>query len=364
METPFSAELIITAAVTLVVSVCATVVLRRTAQRWSILDIPDDARKRHQRPVPLLGGVAVIVAFSVGVAVAWPELVGGYLLPKHLIGVLLGGGVIALGGVLDDRFHLPPHIQIVFPVVATLIIVAAGIGITSISNPFGAPLELDQWTWRVFEWRGLPYHVVLLADAFTVVWLLGMMYTTKFLDGLDGLVSGITVIGGVVVFFLSMSDAVFQPETAHLSLLSVAAFLGFLFFNWHPARVFLGEAGSLFAGYMLGVLAIISGAKIATTLLVVGIPIIDVAWVIVRRLFVDRRSPFLGDRTHLHLRLIDAGVSHRTVVLLLYALTAGFGLSSLLLQGRSKATAIVALAVVAVILMGSAYRLRRLRRRV
>lgn len=364
METPFSAAMVMTAAVTLAVSVCATVVLRWAARRWVILDVPDSARKQHQRPVPLLGGLAVIVAFSVGVMVAWPELVGGYLLPKHLFGVLAGGIVIALGGFLDDRYHLPPAAQFVFPVLATLIIVGAGIGIDTISNPFGETIRLDQWTWTVFERGGLPYRVVLLADAFTAVWLLGMMYTTKFLDGLDGLVSGITTIGGLVVFFLSMSDVVAQPETAHLALLSSAAFVGFLFFNWHPARIFLGEAGSLFAGYLLGVLAIISGAKIATTLLIVGIPIIDVAWVIVRRLFLDRRSPFLGDRAHLHLRLIDAGLSHRTVVLLLYALTAGFGLSSLLLHGRSKATAIAALVVVAVLLMGGVVKLRRMHRRV
>jgi len=221
---------------------------------------------------------------------------------------------------------------------------ASGIGIDYISNPLGGVFRFDSWQLEIFRFNGLPYFITVWADLFTFFWLLGMIYTTKFLDGLDGLTSGVTVIGSLIIAALSLTATVFQPETALLSLIVAAAFLGFLIFNWNPASIFLGESGSLFAGFSLGVLAIISGGKIATALLILGIPILDVAWVILRRLFY-RRSPFSADRGHLHLRLVDSGLSVRVVVIVLYVLTILFGLSSLFLQSRAKVLALVFLGV-------------------
>lgn len=354
MDVNADTHFLITAAVgvlvTLAIAVIATWVVGRAAVRFGVVDTPTSARKLHTRPVPLLGGVAVLVAFACGVGLLWPDLVGGYLLPKHLIGVLLAAAIIAVGGVLDDIFDLRPSLQIIFPVVATLVVVASGIGIEYISNPFGEAIRLDSIQWRVVTINGLPYFFTLFADLFTVMWLLLMMYTTKFLDGLDGLVSGITVIGSVILFFLSLTTDVFQPETATIAAITAAAFLGFLFFNWHPAKIFLGESGSLVAGFILGVLAIISGAKVATTVLILGIPLLDAAWVVVRRLFFEKRSPFTADRKHLHQRLVDIGLTQRQAVLLLYTLTAVFGVGSLFLQSTQKVTAFIAVAITMIIL--------------
>lgn len=325
--------------------------VRRVALRFSIVDVPDHGRKQHAQPTPLLGGIAVIGAVIGGLVIAWPTLVGGYILPKHIIGLIVSGLIIAIGGWCDDRYTLPPRFQIVFPLTAALVIVASGIGIDYISNPFGEALRLDRWSITLFTWNELPYRLTVIADLFTILWLMGTMYTTKFLDGVDGLVSGVTVIGSVILFFLSVSAAVYQPETAHIALIVAAAFAAFLVFNWHPASIFLGESGSLFAGFMLGVVAIVSGAKIATTLLIVGIPVLDVAWVIIQRLVLHRRSPLQADRTHLHLRLLDAGLSQRQVVVLLYALTAAFGLSSLFLHSRAKVVALVALVLITFLLI-------------
>ena len=162
-----------------------------------------------------------------------------------------------------------------------------------------------------------------------------MIYTTKFLDGLDGLVSGIGTLGALILFIVSLFWDVPMSATSVLCLILAGALLGFLKYNFYPAKIFLGEAGSTFIGFMLGVLAIISGAKIATALLIMGIPVLDVIWVIIRRL-ISHKHFYAGDRKHFHFRLLDAGLSHRQAVLFLYALTLIFGSSSLFLQSQDK----------------------------
>lgn len=336
---------LIVVGITAILAFLYTSRMRGVAARFGAVDEPGEDRKIHKKATPLMGGVAVAAAFIVGVLFLWPELTGGYLLPKHLIGVIAGVVVLAIGGALDDKYNLPPKKQIIAPLLAALIVVASGVGIDYITNPFGGVWRLDALQWELFSVGGVPYHFTLLADLFAVLWVLGMMYTTKFLDGLDGLVSGVTVIGMVVLFILSISEPVLQPETAWLALLAAASFAGFLVLNWNPAKIFLGESGSLIAGFLLGTIAILSGAKIATALLIMGIPILDVAWVILRRFVIERRSPFEADRKHLHLRLVDAGLSQKQTVLFFYVFTLAFGLAALYLHSFTKLVALIALGV-------------------
>ncbi len=337
----------------------ATAAVRRYAKRSGVVDRPESSpdRKVHDQPVPLLGGLAIFIGFFavVGVLSRMPDVVTGTgILPKYLWGLFIGASVIMVGGYLDDRFRLSPGVQILFPVAAALVVVASGIGIDFITNPFGGTIRLDSVNITVLTVNGVPYHLTLWADLFTFLWVLGMCYTTKFLDGLDGLVSGITAIGSIIVFALSVRPPVLQGDTANLALILAGACVGFLLFNWHPAKIFLGEGGSLITGFLLGSLAIISGGKIATALLIMGIPILDVAWVIVRRTFVEHRSPFrTADRKHLHFRLLDVGFSHRGAVLFLYALTAAFGATTLLFHGVQKLIALLCLAAVMVLLGGA-----------
>lgn len=324
----------------LAVSVIFTYGIKSYARRRNIIDYPQDdsQRKIHKQPTPLLGGLAIFLSFTfimIGYALFSDKLLGGYMLPKYLIGITVGGTLLMIGGWLDDRYHLSAKKQIIWPVIATLVVIGAGIGITYIQNPFGGSIGLEQWSLTLFSIGDLPYRIILLADLFTIVWLMGMMYTTKFLDGLDGLVSGLTTIGALVLFFLSVSRDVAQPETALLTIIFAGATLGFLLFNFHPAKIFLGEGGSLWTGFLLGTLAIISGAKIATALLIFGIPILDVIWVIIRRL-IQGKSVTQADRQHLHFRLLDVGLTHRQAVLILYFVAAGFGTAALLFQGKEK----------------------------
>jgi len=240
-----------------------------------------------------------------------------------------------LGGYFDDKYNLKPAQQLVWPVLAALVVVLMGFKIDYISNPFGGLIYLGS---------------SLISPLLIFVWLLGMMYTTKFLDGLDGLVSGIAAIGSIILFLVSLFWDVPMSGTSILCLLLAGSSLGFLVWNFHPARIFLGEGGSLFLGFMLGALAIISGAKIATTLLIMGIPILDVVWVILRRVFKERKSVFLADGKHLHFRLLDAGLNHRQAVLFLYLLTAIFGSLAIFQQTVGKLVTLGMLILVMVVL--------------
>jgi UDP-GlcNAc:undecaprenyl-phosphate GlcNAc-1-phosphate transferase len=316
-----------------------TYAVRGLALRWGIVDDPaGQSRKVHQKPVALLGGVAIYAALllTITVAMLWGVLPAGSIVAKHLVGLLAGGIWLIIGGVLDDRYTLSPKQQIIWPILATLTVIATGMGIESISNPAGGQWFLHQINLTVFTLGGVPYKITLLSDLFTVVWVLGTIYATKFFDGLDGLVPGMTIIGALTVFFVSLTPKIHQGETALLALIVAACFAGFLIFNFNPASIFLGESGSTLAGFLLAVLSIIAESKVVTTLVVLSIPILDLIWVVVRRVFIEKTSPTRGDKKHIHHRLLAAGFSHRQTVLILYAWAIACGVLAFLYQGQSQ----------------------------
>lgn len=322
--------------IALAISLCLTPAVIKLARRFEIVDRPGEARKIHTTLIPLLGGLVPFLSFVLvlgGLLFWFPNLLAPEVPTKKVLGLILGGLILMIGGFLDDRYNLEPAKQIIFPVLATLAVIWSGIGIREITNPFGGTLKFAPW----------------LTHLFTFIWLMVMMYTTKFLDGLDGLVSGLTVIGAAMIFFLTQTVQWYQPNLGLLAMTAAGAFLGFLFWNFHPAKIFLGEGGSLFAGYLLGVLAIISGGKIATTLLVFGIPLLDAAWVILRRVFWEGRSPTRADHKHLHFRLLGAGLTHRRAVLVLYLFAALFGMLTLVLQSKEKLVALGVLLVLMIV---------------
>jgi UDP-GlcNAc:undecaprenyl-phosphate GlcNAc-1-phosphate transferase len=335
--------------------VLITPLVRKFAIDKDILDRPeaDPERKIQKTPIPLLGGIAIFIGFAVVLlyyTFFTEQMLGGYMLQKHIIGILVAGTLLMIGGYMDDKYRLKPHLQIIWPAIAGLVIIAVGIGIPYISSPFGGTLRLDTLKFDVFKIGSTPYSITLWADLIAFIWLMVMVYTTKFLDGLDGLVPGIGTIGAIVIFALSLTSDVAQPETALLSIIFAGSLAGFLIHSFHPARIFLGEGGSTFIGFILGVLAIISGAKIATALLIMGVPLLDVAWVILRRVFKERHSPFWGDKKHLHFRLLDIGLSHRQSVMFLYAVTGAFGATSLFLSTKGKLISLIVLLIVMVFL--------------
>ncbi len=354
----------------IIVAVCAACIsytltygVRFFALRLGIVDAPGESRKIHRKPTPLLGGIAVYSALVAMIVLyfffrpeSWHSITDAHVHPKHLVGILVGGFFLVFGGVLDDKFRLGPRTQVIWPILSILAVIIFGIGVEVISNPFGGVIHLDAYKVLLLWWNDLPRYFTVIADMLTVIWLMGTIYTTKLLDGLDGLVSGVTVIGMSIIAIISAFFFINYP-TAILATMTAGVFLGFLFWNFYPAKIFLGESGSTLAGYLLGVFAIVSGAKFATLLLILGIPILDAAWVIIRRILIEKRSPFTGDRKHFHFRLLDSGFSHRSSVLLLYFFSASFGILGLFLQSSQKILALIILGIL--MLVGGVLLVRR-----
>jgi len=312
-----------------------TPLIKKIAIKYNIIDRPTAPRKIHSRPIPLLGGSAIFLSFLIVVLIFlyFGMLSDNKISSNQIATIILAGLLLIFGGFLDDKYNLKPIQQLILPLMAVLLIVASGIKIQYVTNPFGPVLQFPLITGSILAF----------------LWILGMVYTTKFLDGLDGLVAGTTVIGSIIIFIVSLYWDNPSSPTSFLAIILAGAVLGFLPFNWQPAKIFLGEGGSVFCGFMLGVLAILSGSKIATTLLIMGIPILDVIWVITRRIW-QGKSPVSGDRKHLHFRLLDIGLSHRQSVTLLLFLSASFGTTSLFLHTRGKMVALIILSLVMIIL--------------
>jgi len=326
---------LVTFAVAFLGSLLLTPIVSRLARRFGFVDIPHEPKHVHQVPIPRLGGVALFLPFlaAVGLSLALPVERKDPLELHRLTGLLIGSAMVFCLGVYDDKRHLGPIPQFLVQFLAAGVAIYYGITVHEIANPF----------------EGIIIFSVPITVAFTLFWLLGMMNTVNWLDGLDGLAGGVTIIASVLLF--AHSYRLGQHSIALLPLALTGCVLGFLPFNFHPARVFMGTSGAVFLGFALGTMAIIGGAKMATALLVLGIPILDVAWQITNRLRLGR-SPFLGDRGHLHHRLLDLGLSQRRVVLLFWVLCAAFGTLALILgSGLQKLLVLLGMGVVALVVL-------------
>ncbi len=319
------------------ISFIVTVFVKQFAFRGGLVDRSTSARSIHTRPTARLGGLSIYLAVLVCVVlllVVSDTLTSGLISTLHYLGFLLGGLMLMIGGALDDRFDLPPWISIWPPVLAALMLVLAGIGVEKLTNPFGGVLLLTTWQ----------------SDLLVFLWMMAVMYTTKFLDGLDGLATSVSTIGVLMIMLLALTAAYYQPDVSVLSAVVIGALLGFFFWNIHPASIFLGEGGSTFVGFALGTLAIISGGKLVTALLVLGIPLLDAMWVIVRRWKTGGiRKIFQGDRKHLHHRLLDVGWGQHRIVFTYVFVATAFGVNTLFLQSRQKLVALIFLGIMMLI---------------
>ncbi len=309
----------------------ATVIVRFVATKWHIVDHPHHPKNVHTHPVPRLGGIGIFLSVLILVMISLVSsdwLVSGSIEYTQYIGFLLGGFILMIGGYIDDRFDLSPRYAIIAPLVASVTVVMFGVNIEKLTNPFGGVIYLADWQ----------------SNSIVFVWLMIVMYTTKFLDGLDGLATSVTSIGSLMVLLLALTAAYFQPDVALLAAIILGAQLGFLFWNFHPASIFLGEGGSTLVGYFVGMLAVISGGKLATALLVLGVPLLDVMWIVLRRFRAGGfKQIFVGDRKHLHHRLFDRGWSQTQIVLFYISISGLFGVSTLFLQSKEKAIVLILL---------------------
>lgn len=318
------------------VSLLLTPVVRRLAHRVDAVDHPEE-RRVNTSPIPRGGGIAVAIAF-LGVSgglLALDAAIGIWrpedeLLFRGLAALLVGGAVATVVGILDDRFDLRARWQLVGQVVVALVPVAMGISVGVIANPLGP---------GVIRLEGL------FGAMFVVIWIVGMINSVNFIDGLDGLSAGVAFIAAMTLAIISLVGPGPEPVVALLCVTLAGALLGFLRWNFHPASIFIGTSGVMFVGYTLALLSILGNAKVAVALLVLGVPIIDTFYTIVRRLR-SGRSPFSPDRGHIHHRLLDVGLSHRQTVLVIYGLCLGLGALALVLSGTGQLYAFLGLFVV------------------
>ena len=313
------------------------------AEKFRLFDQPSP-RKIHPRPLPRLGGVAIVITFLIvilGYALASPRLTFGpgqiWFLDKKILAMLSGLLLLLIVGIIDDIRGVGPVQKLFWQIVAASIVVSAGVSISFLRLPFGSHLDLTTLNFP-FCFGGHCFQIEIWADLLSVFWIVLLVNTFNFLDGLDGLAGGIALIAVGVIFFLSVSLG--QDANALLAIIIFGVTLGFLPWNFNPARIFLGDSGSMALGYLVGVLAMISGGKLATSFLVLGIPVLDVGWVILRRLFMGI-SPLRADRRHLHHRLLTAGLSQKQAVLLLYLISAIFGSIAVISKTNAKITATV-----------------------
>ncbi|MFA6428973.1 MAG: MraY family glycosyltransferase [Patescibacteria group bacterium] len=343
-------SLLVLAGAVAVLSWIASFGSRWLAGRVHAIAEPTGGRRIHKRPIPQLGGLgiglAILVACGVGLWQGWfAPSVTSWQMGGFLVGVFL----LLVGGFLDDRYNFPPKHLVWFPLLAALVVSLTGTGIQAITNPFGAQpwsLVWSEWSFVLFD-HG--FSLAFPSTLLTIAWMLAVTAATKFGDGLDGLVTGQTVIGASVIGALTVTAAFFQPPMTILCVIIGAAYLGFLPVNINPAKQFLGESGSTIAGFSLAFLSIASGAKLATALMAIGLPLADIAFVMVNRM---RRgvSPFQGDKTHLHFRLLDAGLSQRASVAILWFISAAFGVIALGVHTGGKVLLLGCLTVLALAL--------------
>lgn len=350
MPIPYGAFLLIFA-VAFILSLGLTPLARYLGERWGAVALPG-GRRRHTRPVSRLGGVPVYIAFITAILVSQLVIVGplglgdsahpAVQVPRfddkevfRLIGLLGGSTLLFLVGLYDDWRELSPVPQYITQILAAGIAVAFLILIEYVNNPLSGQQTPD-----------FPYAVTVTV---TIFWLGLMMNTVNWLDGLDGLAAGVVAIACIVLFV----NAVFRldPPQYSVGLLPLAllgAALGFLPYNFVPAKIFLGS-GAYFLGFALGVLSIIGGAKMAAILLVMGLPLLDLVWQVVNRL-AHGQNPVKGDRGHLHFRLVDLGLSQQQIVLSYYIFCAVFGGLALMIPSRLyKLVVLIVMALICLI---------------
>lgn len=341
-----------------ILSFLFTILVKNWAIKHKLYDQPAP-RKVHSRPIPRLGGLAFFVSFFLLILFFLifkpdmsrfsPWLWLGGLVDKKLLGVLIGAIILIIVGIIDDKKNLPPVTKLSWQIIAALVVIASGIGIDYIRNPFGGPfIYLDHWQIPIHLYSQT-YHFVVLGDLFVIAWIVLIINVMNFLDGLDGLAAGVSFIALMVLFSLSLLPEVNQLQTALLCIIAAGAIAGFLPHNFFPAKIFMGDTGSMFLGYIIAVLAVISGGKVATSLLVLGFPVLDGLWVVGRRL-IHKSSPFLADKKHLHHRLLAIGLNQKQAVLLIYLLSICFGVVALISNTKGKLGAFIGLLAVMLIL--------------
>ncbi|MGI6037445.1 MAG: glycosyltransferase family 4 protein [Limnochordia bacterium] len=295
----------------LVITFLITPLVRRLAVRYGFIDRPNE-RRVNRVPVPTGGGVGIFLGFTIPVLLTLP-------LSRTTAGILASGGLILLLGLIDDRWSLRPLIKLAGQIAVAYLLTRFGLRIEFVTNPFGDMLYLGP-----------------LATPVTILWIVAVTNTINLIDGLDGLAAGIASIACFPLFLIALQRG--QTLAAFLTIALAGSCIGFLPHNFNPATIFMGDAGAMFLGFMLGAIAVQGALKGPTTIaltvpiLILGVPIFDTLFAIVRRW--QRGTPFyVADKGHVHHRLLDLGLTQRQAVMVMYFIGSFFGTIGLWLAG-------------------------------
>lgn len=305
----------------------------KLAKKKGFLDVPKDERRVHKKPIPVGGGIAMVITVT---------LLMLYYLPinKSLIMTLIASLVIALSGLYDDKKDLSPKLKFLFQILAGVLLILGGMKIEFVTNPFDSHDAL--------------FILNMLSIPVTIFWVCGITNTINLIDGLDGLASGVSMICAISMFFITYKMG--RYDVSMVCALVAGACLGFLPFNFNPAKIFMGDTGALYLGFMLSYISISGFLKQAAILmifvpvLILGVPVFDTAFAMVRRK-LSGKSMVEADKGHLHHRLLKMGLNQRQTVVILYSISAIFGvLANLISRFHSSIALVISLGVLLIII--------------
>lgn len=305
----------------------------RLAKKKGFLDVPKDSRRVHKKPIPVGGGIAMVISVTILMLVFLP-------INKSLIMAIISSLVIALSGLYDDKYDLSPKLKFGFQILAAIILIIGGMKIEFFTNPF--------------DYEDALLILNMLSIPVTIFWVCGITNTINLIDGLDGLASGVSMICAISMFFITYQMG--RYDVSLVCALVAGACLGFLPFNFNPAKIFMGDTGALYLGFMLSYISISGFLKQAAILMIfvpvviLGVPVFDTAFAMVRRK-LSGKSIVEADKGHLHHRLLRMGLNQRQTVVILYSISAIFGvLANGISKFHSSIGLIVSIGVILVIL--------------
>ena len=314
-------------AMALILSFAATPGVKWFANRVGAIDVPKDSRRIHKEPMPRLGGLAIFIGFLLSVIL----LVD---ITRQIQGVLLGAVVVVIVGVIDDIMPLPALLKFFIQIIAALIAVGHGVVIDAFSNPFVFSAS------RYIFLRSFSIPI-------TVIWIVAITNSVNLIDGLDGLAVGVSIISSIAMVIISLM--VSDPNVALIMAALAGACLGFMPYNFNPAKIFMGDAGALLLGYILATVSILGLFKFyavvsfAAPFLVLALPLFDTSFAFLRRL-LKGKNPMSPDRGHFHHRLLDMGLSQKQAVAVLYAISGVLGFAAVVIAMSDEIRALIFLA--------------------
>lgn len=309
------------------------------AKKFKLMDDPKVHKHPaiiHKKSIPRLGGLPIFAAILIGLLLLIP-------LNKTFIAFLFACFTVVITGILDDKYDLSPYLRFIFNIISAVIVVESNVSIPFVTNPFGGILHFD------INFLGGVFAQNIFPKAIAVIWIVWIMNMLNWSKGVDGQMPGIAVITAVIVGIASLRFPVLEPlniSVAKIAFLVAGSALGFLVFNFHPAKIFPGYSAAVL-GFAVGVLSIMAGVKLATAVLVMGVPITDGIFTITRRL-LNKKSPFWHDKEHLHHLLLNLGFSQRSIAIFYWAVSLFLGILSLSLSSKGKMFAIISVFILVV----------------